>query len=157
MKPTRIGNVVICYTNSRNLENHLTVSLSPDYPQIDHGKKAKWNLEDGYDTGSIDIDSPTTYPYRVAGSGADGDKLRLWLELTTSYKENWCHGPTHGYKIILHVPGEIPQVAKHFFLIPQLQEVAVSVKANIIKTSEGLRPYHHERYGFLRLNFQLID
>lgn len=106
--------------------------------------KAKWNLESGYNP-NVEIDSPITYPYRVAGSGADGDKLRMWLELTASHKENWCIGPSHGYKIVLHVPGEIPQVSKYYFLISELQEVTVSVTANIVKTSTGLRGYHHER------------
>ncbi|XP_037040054.1 pickpocket protein 28-like [Bradysia coprophila] len=135
----------LCFTFNMLTGNETyTESISPDYSQIHHKKRANWNLESGYNN-NVEIYSPTTYPYRVAGSGADGDKLRLWLELTASSRENWCHGPAHGYKIVLHVPGEIPQVAKHFFLIPPLQDVSVSVKVNIIKTSEGLRHYHHER------------
>ncbi len=87
----------------------------------------------------------TTYPYKVTGSGADGDKLRAWLELSAENLEYLCRGPIQGYTIVLHLPGEIPQVSKHFFLIPLLQEVSVSVEAKIVKTSEGLRQYNHER------------
>lgn len=81
----------------------------------------------------------------MAGAGADGFRLRAWLELSTINLENVCHGPIQGYTMVLHVPGELPQVSKYYYLIPQLQEVSVAVKANIIKTSEGLRHYHHER------------
>lgn len=81
----------------------------------------------------------------MAGAGADGYRLRAWLELATINLENLCIGPIQGYKMVLHVPGEIPQVSKYYSLIPMLQEVSVSVKANIMKTSDGLKHYHHER------------
>lgn len=118
--------------------------MSPDYLPIRHNRTANWNLEKGYNT-NLEMDSPT-YPYRVTGSGADGDMLDVWLELSAINVEYFCRGPMQGYTIVLHLPGEIPQVSKHFFQIPLLQEVVISVKANIIKTSDGLRNYHHERY-----------
>lgn len=86
-----------------------------------------------------------TYPYRVTGSGADGDRLRAWLELSAKNLEYKCRGPIQGYTIALHLPGEIPQISKYYYIVPLLQEVSVSVKANIIRTSDGLRHYHHER------------
>lgn len=98
----------------------------------------------GYDDVKTVMDQ-TTYPYRVTGSGADGDKFRAWLELSAVNLEYLCRGPIQGYTIVLHVPGEIPQVSKHFFVIPSLQEVSVSVEAKVVKTSEGLRHYHHEK------------
>lgn len=127
----------------RILKKHSFVSISPDYSHIRRNKIANWNLENGY-TANAPTDSQT-YPYRVAGSGADGHRLRAWLELSTVNLENLCRGPTQGYKVVLHLPGEIPQVSKYYSLIPLLQEVSVSVKANIMKTSEGLRYYHHKR------------
>lgn len=119
----------------------FSISISPDYPQIRHTSTAYWNLEQGYKN-NIELDA---YPYRVAGSGADGDRLTAWLELSAINLDNYCRGPIQGYTIVFHLPGEIPQVSKYYFVIPLLQEVSVSVKANIIKTSEGLRHYDHER------------
>lgn len=133
---------------------HFRISMSPDYAhQSQHNRMSNWNLERGYDT-NIRFDS---YPYRVAGSGADGDKLRAWLELSAINLEYLCRGPIQGYTIVLHVPGEIPQVSKHFFLIPQLQEVSVAVKANIMKTPEDLRHYHHDRFDEFEFWFTALD
>ena len=56
-----------------------------------------------------------------------------------------CRGPVQGFKILLHTPGEIPRVSKQFFRIPLEQEVVVSVKPNMITTSEGLADYSPDR------------
>lgn len=56
-----------------------------------------------------------------------------------------CRGPVQGFKILLHTPGEVPQVSKHYFRVPLLQEVLVSVKPNMITTSEGLMSYEPNR------------
>lgn len=122
--------------------NIFHFSISPDHTQIRHDRRSYWNLEKGYDP---DIKDNLTYPYRVAGSGADRDKLNAWLESAALHWDSLCRGPIQGYSIVLHVPGEIPQVSKYFSLIPVLQVVSVAVKANIIKTSEGLRDYSYER------------
>ncbi len=101
-----------------------------------------WSLENGYDN-SIEID-PQTYPYRVFGSGARVG-LFVLLKLYEQHLEYICRGPVQGFKILLHTPGEVPQVSKHYFRVPLLQEVLVSVKPNMITTSEGLRHYEPNR------------
>lgn len=101
-----------------------------------------WKLENGYDA-SIDFD-PQTYPYRVLGSGA---RVGLFVILKL-YEQNLdyiCRGPVQGFKILLHTPGEIPQLSKHYFRVPLLQEVVVSVKPNMITTSEALWHYEPNR------------
>lgn len=125
------------------VSHNVFCSLSPDYSQIDHNMSAKfWNLENGYNS-SIDID-PQTYPYRVFGSGARVG-LFVLLKLYEQHLEYICRGPVQGFKILLHTPGEVPQVSKHYFRVPLLQEVLVSVKPNMITTSEGLRHYEPNR------------
>lgn len=127
----------------RNFNFCVSCSLSPDYSQIDHNLSAKfWNLENGYNS-TIDID-PQTYPYRVFGSGARVG-LFVLLKLYEQHLEYICRGPVQGFKILLHTPGEVPQVSKHYFRVPLLQEVLVSVKPNMITTSEGLRHYEPNR------------
>ena len=119
-----------CITKSkiRNLENWFAIirmfslcSLSPDYTRIDHNMSAKhWNLETGYDT-SIEI-SPETYPYRVFSSGARVG-LSVLLRLFQQHLEYICRGPVQGFKVLLHTPGEVPQVSKNYFRVPLEQEV----------------------------------
>lgn len=50
-----------------------------------------------------------------------------------------------GFKVLLHTPGELPRVSKQFFRIPLRQEVVVSVKPNMITTSDGLIDYSPDR------------
>lgn len=110
---------------------------------MDHNRTAPhWNLEDGYDP-KIPAD-PLTYPFRVLGAGARVGLFAL-LRLYEQHLEYLCRGPVQGFKILLHTPGEIPQVSKHYFRVPMLSEVLVSVKPNMITTSEGLRHYEPDR------------
>ncbi|KAG4070425.1 hypothetical protein HA402_005657 [Bradysia odoriphaga] len=112
----------LCFTfNVLNGSELYNEDLSPDYTRIDHNMSANfWNLEEGYDT-SIEID-PQTYPYRVFGSGARVG-LFVLLKLYEQNLEYICRGPVQGFKILLHTPGEVPQVSKHYFRVPLLQEV----------------------------------
>ncbi|XP_037032181.1 pickpocket protein 28-like [Bradysia coprophila] len=134
----------LCFTfNTLNGSELFTEDLSPDYTRIDHNMSANfWNLEDGYDS-SVEIDSQT-YPYRIFGSGAQ-DGIFVLMHLLKEHLEYMCRGAVQGFKISLHTPGEIPQMSKHYFRVPLLQEVLVSVKPNMITTSEGLRHYEPNR------------
>lgn len=94
-----------------------------------------WNKGDGFHYGQ---DIINTYPYRVFGAGPRAGLL-IALRLYEEDFDYLCSGPSQGFKIHLHAPGEIPQVTKHYFRVPLIHEVLVSVKPNIITTSEGLR------------------
>lgn len=112
--------------------------MNADLMTVKGNAKAKnWNLENGYDK-SIPVD-PKTYPYRVFGGG---DQLGLAgiLILFEQNQEHVCR-PMQGFKITLHMPGDVPQVSKNYIRVPPLQEVLISVKPNMFKTSEGLRDY----------------
>lgn len=98
-----------------------------------------WSLEKGYMT-----DNAETYPRRVLGPGARAG-FNIVLKLTEPDLDYICRGPVQGFKIILHTPGEIPRVTKQYFRAPLRQEVVVSVKPNMITTSEGLASYAPER------------
>lgn len=116
--------------------------MSGDMMTVTDNKNAtNWNLEDGYDVANVD---PETYPFRVFGAGARAGLFAL-LRLYEQDLEYLCRGPVQGFKILLHTPGEVPQVSKHYFRVPLLQEVLVSVKPNMITTSEGLRHYEPNR------------
>lgn len=114
--------------------------LAKDFEYLRHNKSStNWTLEDGYKT----TDSET-FPFRVLGPGAKAG-LNVVLKLTDNDLDYICRGPVQGFKILLHTPGEIPRVSKQFFRIPLEQEVVVSVKPNMITTSEGLIDYLPDR------------
>lgn len=50
-----------------------------------------------------------------------------------------------GYKIILHQPGEIPRADLEYFLAPLNEAITVTVKPEMMTTSENLRPYKPEQ------------
>lgn len=98
-----------------------------------------WSLEDGYKNADAE-----TYPRRVLGPGSRAG-LNIVLKLTENDLDYICRGPVQGFKILLHTPGEVPRVSKQYFRVPLGQEVVVSVKPNMITTSEGLADYAPER------------
>lgn len=114
--------------------------LAPDFMYLSSNKTStNWTLEKGYETTNSE-----TYPYRVLGPGARAG-INIVLKLTDVDLDYICRGPVQGFKVLLHTPGELPRVSKQFFRIPLRQEVVVSVKPNMITTSEGLVDYSPDR------------
>lgn len=60
-------------------------------------------------------------------------------------RDNICRAGMQGFKIVLHNPGEMPQMSKKYFRIPLDQQVILSVQPNIITTSDGLGNYEPNR------------
>lgn len=129
----------ICYTFNLLDSSELfrEEEMHNDYKILNHTKRSDhWTLEDGYAA-----DAPADpFPVRVLGAGARGG-LFILLRLYDYDLEYICRGPVQGFKILLHTPGEIPQVSKQYFRVPLEQEVVVSVKPNMITTSDGLKHY----------------
>lgn len=117
--------------------------MSKDFLKRDRNVTSKWSLESGYEP-TIDVE-PRVYPYRVFGAGARAG-LFILLRLYEQNLDYICKGPVQGFKVLLHTPGEFPQVSKQYFRVPLLQEVLVAVKPNMITTSNGLLDYHPNRY-----------
>jgi amiloride-sensitive sodium channel len=143
----------ICYTfNSIAAEELLrkeNLHSDFDYSTVDF-KTVNWTLDDGYGAKA----GINTYPFRVLGAGERAG-LNIVLKMEKSYFDYVCKGPVQGYKITMHNPAEYPQPAKHYFRIPAKREVIVSVKPQMIKTSDNLLNYSpasrqcyfsHERY-----------
>lgn len=136
--------------------------MAEDFTYLKHNRTStNWTLERGYETADTE-----TYPFRVLGPGARAG-LNIVLKLTNDDLDYMCRGklyisilmsinnqkkifftpkgPVQGFKILLHTPGEIPRVSKQYFRVPLNQEVVVSVKPNMITTSEGLIGYAPDR------------
>ncbi|XP_073843681.1 pickpocket 26 [Musca autumnalis] len=108
--------------------------------RIENRTATDWNVEDGY---AADADTES-YPFRVLGSGSKGG-LELLLSGIEKDFDDLCRGPIQGFKLVLHTPGEIPQVSKQYFRIPFSQEVLIAIKPKIITTSDGLKHYEPNR------------
>lgn len=50
-----------------------------------------------------------------------------------------------GFRVVLHTPGEIPRPSKSFFNLPLEQQTVVSIKPNMIGTSDDLKGYPPNR------------
>ncbi|XP_031637927.1 pickpocket protein 28-like [Contarinia nasturtii] len=128
----------LCYTfNSLNSQEIYTDVVADEMKIVTKNPNAThWRLEDGYKYGNY----VQTYPYRGLGSG---DKAGLFtlLRLYQQNMEYLCRGPVQGFKIVLHTPGEVPQMSKDYIIVPILQEAIVSIKPHLITTSERLLPY----------------
>jgi len=107
---------------------NVTINVTSDH----------WSLEKGYTADA------STYPVRVFGAGVRAG-LFIVLRMYEQDLDYICRGPVQGFKILLHVPGEVPQVSKQYFRAPLNQEVIVSVKPNMITTSDGLKYYSPNR------------
>ncbi|XP_055629359.1 pickpocket protein 28-like [Toxorhynchites rutilus septentrionalis] len=140
---TTITEEGLCYTFNAVASDELLrqEELHGDYPYMTANTSSpQWTLENGY-TEHADID---TYPVRVLGAGARAG-LNLLLRLYEYDLDYLCRGPVQGFKVLLHPSSEYPQVSKQYFRVPLNQEVIISVKPQMITTSDGLRDYAPHR------------
>lgn len=102
----------------------------------ENNQTIEWELENGYRMEA----GENAFPYRVLGSGS---KESLFLSFTGKKTDEdlVCRGPVQGYKVILHTPGDLPQVSKNFVSVPFDQVVSISIKPKIVTISDGLREY----------------
>lgn len=88
------------------------------------------------------LSEDTTYPYRVY-SASDG--LAVFLRLFDRDIDFLCGGAVQGFKILLHAPGEIPQISKYFYRVPLDHEVIMSVRPSIMTTTDKVISYEKKR------------
>lgn len=78
------------------------------------------------------------------GTGA-GTGLSIILQINQSNLEYICTGCVSGYKVLLHAPGEVPQLSKYFFRVPLETDVSVWVKPNVMTTAKRLKKYQPDK------------
>lgn len=137
----------LCFTfNSLSPESMFTDIVDTNIMSSNNISNEYWSLEDGY---SKEHNDNTTvkfflYPFRVFNDGSKTG-LKLTLGIRQEDMDYACRGPVQGFKVILHAPNELPQVAGQYFRIPIGQNVRVSIKPNMLTTTESLRNYHPKR------------
>lgn len=110
--------------------------MSSDFEYLNQSVSSEfWSLEKGYL-----INNASAYPRRVLGTGTAAG-LIVVLKLPEVDFDYICRGPVQGFKVLLHIPGEIPKISKKYYRVPMHQEVVVTVKPNMITTSDGLIDY----------------
>ncbi|KAL5289998.1 hypothetical protein ACFFRR_009784 [Megaselia abdita] len=134
----------ICYTfNSPDQTNiYRQEAHLPEFVfNTENIAESTWNLEDGYSERDLENEP---FPARVMGAGARAGIFLVLKGQKIDY-DLLCRGPVQGFKILLHTPGEIPQVSKQYLRVPFDQEVLISIKPKIITTSDGLKHYEPAR------------
>lgn len=104
----------------------------------------RWSMEHGYDDNQNEESSLNLYPNRVLSTGHD-DGLVVQPSLSPAELDYLCQGAVQGFKVVLHAPTEIPRPSKNFLRLPLEQEVLVSVKPNMVETTQELQTYPPDR------------
>lgn len=151
----------LCFTfNSLSPESMFTDIVDKNIMSSNNLSNDYWSLEDGYSKEHSDSSAVEyfLYPFRVMNDGSKTG-LKLTLGIRQEDMDYACRGPVQGFKVILHTPNELPQVAGQYFRIPIGQNVRVSIKPNMLTTTESLRDRTPTRsLNFLPLNaFQTIS
>lgn len=103
-----------------------------------------WSLENGYDRQNA-IDSKA-YPYEILGDGQRG-AFAIILRLYTNDLDFLCRGPVVGFKISLHLPGDLPQMSSHFVRIPNERDTLITINPEVVRTAKSLRSYSPNARG----------
>ncbi|XP_039442675.1 pickpocket protein 28-like [Culex pipiens pallens] len=133
----------ICYTfNSLSGEDMMrTEQLNTEYRYVTETRNIlNWSLDRGYSPGS----TRGVYPQRVLGAGIGGG-LNVVIKANVSDMDNLCSNTFQGFRVMLHMPVEYPELNLRSFRMPLEQEVVVSVIPEVVKTSPEVRSYTPER------------
>lgn len=101
-------------------------------------------MEKGYERNK-EID-PTVYPYEILGAGSRG-AFTVVLRLFENEFDYVCRGPIIGYKIAIHLPGDLPQISNHFIRIPTKQETLITFNPQVLRTADNLHNYSPDARG----------
>lgn len=133
----RNHNSFFWYLNFRAISDLLTVRNNPN---VSH-----WNIEDGYE---LNVNESTVYPYRVF-TVSTTDTLNTILVSIKNDRPDICHRHAQGFRLSLHSPDEVPDTSDDYIFIPTEGEVHISIKPNMITTSNEVRKYSPEKRGCL--------
>lgn len=86
-------------------------------------RKRIWSLAKGYERQS-QMD-PKAYPYEILGDGTRG-AFTIVLRMYENDFDYVCRGPIIGYKVAIHLPGDLPQISKYVICMHYMNSFNVS-------------------------------
>lgn len=113
--------------------------------------KSDWNLQEAYGT-----KEPHVYPHRASGSGDNGGiQFEIWRQ-SEEVKNSGSFNK--GFKLVVHLPCEIPQFDKQYYRFPLEKSATMIIRPTMIDTELDLKNYDiHERHCYFenekKLNF----
>lgn len=117
------------------------VNLISKIVETNDSSYSTWSLADGYNhLEDADGNSDGAYPYHSYGAGLRGG-LNVLLRLYEHDLDYMCRGPVQGFKVLLHLPNEIPQISSQFFRVPLNKETFVSINPRVTTSGNSLK-YH---------------
>lgn len=121
------------------------ILVDPIAPQ--NVTKSTWTLENGYTDFNTKAEQfDLTYPHHSYGAGLRGG-LNVLLRLYDYDLEYMCRGPVQGFKVLLHLPNEYPQIANHYFRVPLNMETFVTITPRVTTTANSLKYHKPESRG----------
>ncbi|XP_055840691.1 pickpocket protein 28-like [Episyrphus balteatus] len=134
----------ICFAfNSIKLTHYLTElydSRQKDFFTDNATINLDWDLQNGYTKEKLF--NLEAFPFHTPG---DMESVKVILIDKKGDEDHKCRVSSQGFKLILRVPGDEPQMSKKFVNVPFDQKVSLTIKSQIMTTSEGLRHYSPER------------
>jgi acid-sensing ion channel, other len=95
----------------------------------DYNISDQWTLEDGYMKTTDDL-----YPWTGSKTNVAAD-----IFVYKSMTDFLCKGAFQGFKFYMHLPNEVPQISKHFILLPYNQHVRIFINPKMTVTDPDLR------------------
>lgn len=107
---------------------------------VDRPSVNDWSLERGYSTKSKD----RSYPIRVF-SAHKSSALKFKLRTFDEDVEYVCRSLVPGFKVFLHMPGDVLKKNDRSIRVPFSEEIQISIIPKLTTTSDGLRKYSIEK------------
>lgn len=130
----------IMFIYSLHLSMDCVNRIAPELMTVANNGNATayWNVENGY-MNNVN-QSNTVYPHRVFGCGLR-DSLLIILGITLDDSHHICSDLAEGFHLALHSPDKLPNLPEEFIHIPVEQDIYISIKPQMITTSNALRKY----------------
>lgn len=102
-------------------------------PVVKVADRAKfgWSLANGFAKNA-------SYPYHSYGAGIRGGFVAL-LRLYEQDLDYICRGPVQGFKVLLHLPNELPNIGSHYIRVPLSTETFVSIQPKVTTTADSVK------------------
>ncbi|XP_039442692.1 pickpocket protein 28-like isoform X1 [Culex pipiens pallens] len=128
-----------CFTFNMIGNNELLrkEELDSRYAFNSETRESHWDLDTGYRQGGV-------FPFRVV-AGDYNEGLKVMLLAKKVDMDYFCGDKFQGFRVLLHMPNEYPQLSSQFFRIPLNQELIVTVTPRVMSTDNHAMLYSADK------------